>query len=114
MKRIVCLIAISASLVTAQRAQAQPPADPSGHWEGTVDLQGNQLPFGVDFVRDTAGALTGTIDIPSQQLTDGRLRTNLVGSQVVSRRWNTLGVGSPRRLTVHLPRPDRPERMAPP
>jgi hypothetical protein len=62
------LLTLALLLASAPFLRAQAPVNPAGHWEGTVDLQGNQLQFGVDFIQDTAGQFTGTIEIPSQQL----------------------------------------------
>ena len=41
-----------ATVPTLLRAQA--PVDPSGHWDGYAEMQGSQLAFGVDFLRDSA------------------------------------------------------------
>src|SRR5436305_2969911 len=68
MKRSIPLLIAALAFSAARLTHAQAPIDPSGHWEGALDMQGNQLAFGVDFVRDASGHLTGTIEIPSQQL----------------------------------------------
>jgi hypothetical protein len=41
-------------------ASAQSP-DPSGHWEGTVQIPGRSLQFAFDLGKDAAGQLIGTI-----------------------------------------------------
>jgi hypothetical protein len=43
---------------TALRAQS---ADPSGHWEGSVEIPGRTLPFEIDLAKDAKGALMGTL-----------------------------------------------------
>jgi hypothetical protein len=42
-------------------ARAQSPADPSGHWEGSVQIPGNSIPFVVDLAKDAKGQLIGTV-----------------------------------------------------
>jgi hypothetical protein len=58
----------AALLLAAPLLRAQPPVEPSGHWEGTIEMQGAQMGFEVDLARDTKGELAGTIGIPSQRL----------------------------------------------
>lgn len=45
---------------------AAPAGKASGHWEGSVTLQGNELPIVVDLEQGTDGAWKGEIDIPMQ------------------------------------------------
>src|SRR5262252_6440277 len=47
-------------------ASAQSTADPSGHWEGTVDLPNFKLPLAVDIARGDSGGLMGTLTNTSQ------------------------------------------------
>jgi hypothetical protein len=53
-------------------ARAQTAVDPSGHWEGSIDLQGTQLGFEIDLVKSN-GDLSGTMNIPSEHLKGLRL-----------------------------------------
>jgi hypothetical protein len=51
-------------LVSTPSARAQAPVDPSGHWEGTVQIPGRpELPFEVDLARSGTGELTGAITV---------------------------------------------------
>ena len=52
---VVSLVALGASA-----AAAQPAADPTGHWEGTVTAPMGQIDFEVDVVREASGALAAT------------------------------------------------------
>ncbi|HOD66057.1 MAG TPA: serine hydrolase [candidate division Zixibacteria bacterium] len=45
-------------------------ADPSGGWEGSIDIPGSALAFTVEFSRDSAGAWAAVVDIPAQNAAD--------------------------------------------
>jgi pimeloyl-ACP methyl ester carboxylesterase len=45
---------------------ADVPFDPSGHWEGSIDIPGTPITVLVDLSRGDGSAWTGTIDIPLQ------------------------------------------------
>ena len=64
---LMVLMALSFSV----RAQNQMNA--AGHWEGSVDVQGNKMDFTVDIMQAREGTLTATISIPSQSLKDSPL-----------------------------------------
>jgi hypothetical protein len=50
-------------------AQNAPAIDPSGHWQGAVELpSGPAIGFEVDFRRDAAGGLSGSVSIPAQRI----------------------------------------------
>ncbi len=49
-------------------AAAQPAADPTGHWEGMIEAPQMAIPFEVDFVRNRKGELTGTVDLPRENI----------------------------------------------
>lgn len=49
-------------------ASAPAAADPTGHWEGTVDVPGMPLAIEVDITKNAAGALTGTFGQPAQSV----------------------------------------------
>jgi len=57
---------LAASLLLC--ASAQPPADPSGHWEGTIQVPGKQIQIEIDLAKNRNGELTGTISVPAQNL----------------------------------------------
>ena len=42
--------------------------DPSGHWEGSAELQGMQLNFDIDLARNSQGELAGTFGSAAQNL----------------------------------------------
>src|SRR5262245_34831641 len=54
-------------LIPVARASAQTAIDPTGHWEGQVQVPGQELAFEVDIAREGT-ALVGTMGVPSQQL----------------------------------------------
>lgn len=45
----------------------------AGHWEGTIQVPGNALPFNIDLVGAEDAALAGDISIPVQSLNDMKL-----------------------------------------
>ena len=51
--------------VRAASLLAQPPVDPSGHWQGVVQLGDAPLVFEVDVTRDAKGGLAATFAQPS-------------------------------------------------
>ncbi len=53
-------------LVQATSAIAQPAVDPSGHWEGIIPLQGQEVKIEIDLVRNSKGELAGTFGQPDQ------------------------------------------------
>jgi hypothetical protein len=52
-------IALALVLFTASVAGAQTPADPSGHWKGSIEIPGRTLELEIDLARNTAGELVG-------------------------------------------------------
>src|SRR6266487_3016831 len=56
MKNLVIVFA----LLATSSAQAQRPADPSGHWKGTIEIPGNAVDFEMDVARNGRGDLFGT------------------------------------------------------
>jgi hypothetical protein len=47
--------------------RAQTAVDPSGHWEGKIEVPGMDVPVEVDFTK-SAGAYAGTVGMPGQKL----------------------------------------------
>jgi hypothetical protein len=47
-------------------ARAAPDADPSGHWEGSVQVPGKPVAIEVDLARNARGELIGTLGNPAQ------------------------------------------------
>jgi len=73
----MCTRSLSAIFVAvgASVAFAQPPVDPSGHWEGTALVQNMSVPMQVDLARASDGRLSGTISVPGQHLKGLPLQT---------------------------------------
>jgi hypothetical protein len=53
-------------LTPGSLAQAQGPADPSGHWEGTLKVPQMELKVEIDLARDSRGVFAGTFSQPAQ------------------------------------------------
>ncbi len=60
--------AIPALLVLAPFAFAQTANEPSGHWEGTLSVQGHELKVAVDLARDDKQAWKGAFAVPEMNL----------------------------------------------
>ena len=55
-------------LLSLLSLNAQPPAGPSGHWEGTIQAPNQDVAIEIDLTLDAPGELSGTAGIPQQQL----------------------------------------------
>jgi len=77
------VIAGTLLLWLAPSARAQAPVDLSGHWEGSIDAQGNGLGFELDLFRTDTGDWGGTMNVPSQHLKGLRLLKIGVEGQAV-------------------------------
>jgi hypothetical protein len=53
---------------TAPSVLAQTAADPAGHWEGTIQASGMDVPVEVDLAKNSKGELAGTFGQPAQRL----------------------------------------------
>jgi hypothetical protein len=60
---VAALLVASSGLVRAQK-----PADPTGHWEGTVQAPGMTITFEIDFAKDEKGGLAGTANLPAERI----------------------------------------------
>ena len=60
MRTLVNMLVVSLGVLGASIAAAQSPADPTGHWEGTITAPMGQLDFEIDVVRDASGTLVAT------------------------------------------------------
>jgi hypothetical protein len=68
------LIVVSLLLVpAASRAQ---PADPSGHWEGTITIPGGGISFQIDLAKNAQGTWVATYSRPEEHL-NGLPMTNV-------------------------------------
>ena len=54
-------------LLAAPFARAQAPVDPSGHWEGSVQIPGTELNIEVDLTKNSQGGITGTLGNSEQK-----------------------------------------------
>jgi hypothetical protein len=54
-------------LLPASSLRAQTAVEPSGHWEGKIEVPGMDVAFELDLAKN-AGAYAGTVGIPSQKL----------------------------------------------
>ncbi len=71
-------------LMSTPSLSAQTPADPSGHWEGTVQVPDSSMSIEVDLAKNGAGKLSGTISIPSEKLKGLPLRLVTVEGRSVN------------------------------
>lgn len=55
-------------LFSVPSLRAQTAADPSGHWEGSVQLQDTVASFEIDLAKNSKGQLVGTIGIPAENV----------------------------------------------
>src|SRR5262245_50268012 len=60
---IAALLVLSASSLRAQTA-----ADPSGPWEGTIQIQDTLLNIEIDLAKNNKGEMAGTFGQPAQQV----------------------------------------------
>jgi uncharacterized RDD family membrane protein YckC len=61
-------VMICAALLWPSALNAQ-TVDPSGHWEGTIQLPSGELEIEADFIREPGGAVSGTMNQPAEQIT---------------------------------------------
>ena len=66
--RLLLLALAVLSMAWPSPGNGQSQTSAVGHWEGTVDLQGNKLDFSVDIVQGREGAVSGIISFPSQNI----------------------------------------------
>src|ERR1044072_4021561 len=60
---------LSAFVVTSVSSlHAQPPANPSGHWEGMVQTPNTVLKVEIDLARNSDGTFGGTFSQPAQNV----------------------------------------------
>ena len=70
-------------LCPASSLRAQTAVDPSGHWEGTIQIQDTQLNIEIDLTRNGKGELGGTFGQPAQQVKGLPLSTVAVDGRSV-------------------------------
>lgn len=69
MHSFIRMIALAAMLLAlAPGLRAQTAVDPSGHWEGAIQVPGMELKVEVDLAKNDRGALVGFFSQPAQHL----------------------------------------------
>lgn len=63
------LLVAALLLVPASTMRAQTAVDPSGHWEGAIQVSGMEVRMEIDLVKNGKGELAGTFAQPDQHLT---------------------------------------------
>src|SRR5712691_453439 len=66
-RRTLLIAALSLSS-SVPSLHAQTAADPSGHWQGTLQAPGMDVEFEVDLAKNGKGGLAGTVSIPAQRI----------------------------------------------
>jgi hypothetical protein len=71
-------------LTPAPSLLAQSADDPSGHWEGSVQIPGREVIFEVDLARNARGELSGTMNHPAEKINGLPLRAVVVDGHSIS------------------------------
>ena len=79
---------------------AEPAADPSGHWEGTIQAPNRAVAFEIDLARNAKGELIGTFGNPAQGEKGLPLATVTVAGREVSFAVNATTGGGAFRATL--------------
>jgi hypothetical protein len=78
------VVAVALFLVSAPVARAQAPVDPSGHWEGSIQIPGSELTFEIDLAKNGKGEFAGTVNNPAERIKGLPLRTVVVEGRSIS------------------------------
>ena len=62
------LLLAALCLLSSGPVRAQQAADPTGHWQGTVQGPGMAIGFEIDFAKNEKGVLTGTVNLPGERI----------------------------------------------
>jgi hypothetical protein len=73
---------LALQMLSAFPASAQASVDPTGHWNGVMEAQGQQFTFDIDFVKTAAGAFAGAVSIPAQHIKGLPLRVSIDGRSI--------------------------------
>ncbi len=83
---MTCYRPLSAALVcvflAVLPARGQTSADPSGHWEGKIQMPNHELPVAIDLAKTAAGDWIGSVSIPGS-VTDVPLSDVAMNGQTV-------------------------------
>lgn len=88
MKRLVVVLVFFYGLA----AYAQSAVDPSGHWEGTIEVPGITLSLQFDLARSPSGSVVGTVDIPAENIKGLPVKVGLDGRAITLRARTDQGV----------------------
>jgi hypothetical protein len=69
---------VFAFVINGAAARAQTAVDPTGHWEGIVQVPGMDIAFQIDFTKNGGDAVIGTVNIPAEKLAGLPLRSVVV------------------------------------
>jgi hypothetical protein len=75
---------ISTFCVASAASLAAQTPDPSGHWQGTLQIQSMSIAFEVDLARSGNGQFAGSVDIPSERLKGLPLTTVVVDGRTIN------------------------------
>src|SRR6266852_682230 len=78
------LLIVAMFLLPAPCLLAQTAVDPSGHWEGSIQIPGREMTFEVDLARNGKGELSGTVNNPAENIKGLPLRAVVVDGTSVS------------------------------
>jgi len=76
-------LAAALLLLSAPLARAQ-TADPSGHWQGSLQIPGREVTFEIDLARNGTGDFAGTTSLPAEGIKGLPLRSVVVAGASVS------------------------------
>src|SRR5436190_18121093 len=62
------LLAAALCLLTASSLLAQRPAEPTGHWTGTLQAPSMEVPFEIDLVKSDDCQFGGTVNLPVERI----------------------------------------------
>jgi hypothetical protein len=82
--RQLLLAALLLSPAPPLLAQTAATSDPSGHWEGSIQIPDREFAFEVDLARNGKGELSGTMNTPAEHIEGLPLRVVLVDGRSVS------------------------------
>lgn len=68
--------------LSASWSPAQSPADPSGHREGTIQMQATERTFDLDLMKNGQGEISGAIHVPAGKVPGIPIRVTLKDGSV--------------------------------
>ena len=79
---VVAIVSSVVLVAFASPVRAQAALDPSGHWNGVLEAQGQQFSFEIDFARNAQGELAGAVTIPVQHIKGLPLHVSVDGNSI--------------------------------